>query len=165
LVVTIPTTGQTTWDISEHLAIQRKRFDAELQDNPHTLKKLLYLVDREVGSQGTKAQQMFLETVVNRAAARNEDIEDVMTPAYYPPMRKRVVSVGKWKERHYTGLLDAVLDGSNLSHFATDNASAGLAANRRARYSGVTSGGEFFYVDRPYTHFLRKMQAMIRGHA
>lgn len=166
----LATPGQSLWSVEDHLAHQRLQFEYELEKNPRLMTKLTYLVDKEVGTQGTKAQQMFLETVMNRAVAREEKIADVLTPAYYPPLRKGVRPVGKAKEKKYAALLDNVLEGSNLSNFATDNASndrraKNMLMNKRKKQGrpGVVERGEFFYVDRPYHHFYTKMRNLLRG--
>lgn len=153
--------------VTETLIKQRHKFDVELNEKPAVLKKLIYLTHKEVGSQGPKAQQMFIETVMNRANAKKWSLDKTMNPAYYPPLRKKVTSLPPSMAKKYMGMAYNALEGMNKANFATDNASNQkgnrLAAKRQKQgRRGVVEGGEFFYVDIGNLPFFREMDKMFR---
>lgn len=158
-----PAAAQT---VEQTLIHQRYKLGTEMKKNPSIRKRLIYLTHKEVGSQGDAAQQMFIETVMNRAYARKMTLAKTMNSKYYPPLRSKMRGIAPRHERKYALMIDKALEGSNLSHFATDNASNQpgnkLAAKRKKQgRPGVTAGGEFFYVDGPHIWFYKKMTQLV----
>ena len=102
------------------LAADRAKFAGELQD-PAIKARLFSLTHKEVGSQGPEAQQAFMETVFNRASARGQTLDRTMQRGYYP-----AVSMKHVPGADYSSTLDAVRGGSNVSNFATGNASGSV---------------------------------------
>jgi hypothetical protein len=126
--------------------IDRSRFSDELSD-PAIRQRLAALAYRETGGQGPQAQQAFLETVFNRAAARGKSIADVISgrDGYYPSVSLQPVSANKLGG--YMPLIDTVAAGSNLSNGATGNASGTVGFNNgRVTY---TANGERFGIEGP----------------
>lgn len=107
--------------------IDRSKFNDQMSD-PAVRSAVLARMRIEVGSQGPKAQQMWLETVFNRAASRNLTLMKAVDnhDGYYPRKDDH-----RWKSTrnnppisNHEKLLDAVhIGGSDLSKGATGNAS------------------------------------------
>ena len=57
--------------LSQTGSVDRSQFKDDLQ-NPQIRNQLIALTHAEVGNQGPEAKQAFLESVVNRAAARGQ---------------------------------------------------------------------------------------------
>ena len=109
-------------------SIDRSSFNAELQD-PALRQRLASLAYRETGGQGPQAQQAFVETIFNRAAARGKSLADTISgqDGYYPPVSLRPVDPARVSS--YGPIVDTVARGSNLSNGATGNASGGVGFN------------------------------------
>ena len=99
------------------LAGSRTRFARELNDAAIRA-RLNNLICREVGGQGTVAQQAFTESLFNRAAARGQTLDRAMRRGYFPAVSLRAGCGGL-----YDGIIRQVIRGSNVSAFATGNAS------------------------------------------
>ena len=131
------------------LANLRTGFGNELTD-PRVKNALFGLTHAEVGGQGPQAQQAFMETVFNRAAARNKSLADTINDrAYFPAITHQRAARGAPANMadHYSGLLDQVSGGSNVSNFATGNASGtvGFAGGPQT----YAANGERFGVEGP----------------
>lgn len=100
------------------LADQRARFAHEMEADPNVRDRLYSLTHREVGGQGADAQHAFIESLMNRAVARDQTLKRAMSHDYYPGRSLRY-SPGK----DYSSALNASLGGSNRTHLATGNAS------------------------------------------
>lgn len=72
--------------IQNRLSVIRSKFANELA-NPSVRDMLMRLTKGEVGNQGALAQQAFMETVFNRAAARGQTLTQAMTD-------RRILSIG-----------------------------------------------------------------------
>ena len=106
---------------SNPLAATRSSFIDETND-PAVRERLMRLTEAEVGGQGPAATHAFMETVFNRAAARGQSLTEAMNDSgYYPAVSLR----GKAPSDRdmYGKALDNVLSGSNVSNYATGNAS------------------------------------------
>jgi peptidoglycan hydrolase-like protein with peptidoglycan-binding domain len=126
--------------------------------SPKTKERLYKLTQAEVGSQGARAQQAFMETVVNRASIQGKSIDyTVSDHRYYEPINTKgngnvdnLRPVSNNAKAKYDKILDKVIEGSNITNGATHNASAGVAKNWESKYDGQAGtrrdiGGETFY--------------------
>ncbi|OYX87227.1 MAG: hypothetical protein B7Y71_01855, partial [Xanthobacter sp. 35-67-6] len=132
------------------LASLRSKFDAELA-NPATLNKLFAMTYAEVGGQGQQAQQALMETLFNRASSRGMTLDQVLSQSAYFPQTTfdsagRVMGSPQLAAQ-YSPLLSQVRNGSNISSFATGNASGtvGFAGGPQT----AAFGGERFGVEGP----------------
>jgi hypothetical protein len=126
--------------------------------SPQTKERLYKLTQAEVGSQGARAQQAFMETVANRASIQGKSIDyTVSDHRYYEPINTKgngsvdnLRPVSSNTQAKYDKILDKVIEGSNITNGATHNASAGVARNWKRKYDGQPGtrrdiGGETFY--------------------
>lgn len=139
------------------LAAARAAFSAELAD-PRLRSALLALAHAEVGGQGPQAQQAFLESVLNRAAARGKSLSDTIYDRnYFPSITHQRMAGGIPANMagHYGSLLDSVVGGSNVSNYATGNASGtvGFAGGPQT----FAHGGERFGIEGPDRAWARRM--------
>ena len=138
--------GNTPSSFNNSLSVERSRFAQELASDPDLARLLYASTAAEVGSQ-SGAQLAYIESVMNRASATGRTLRSILTdPGYYPPETKN--KLNRANPPNYGSLLSSALAGSNVSHYATDNASGGLA-NRRvsAGNPGVRVSGELFYTN------------------
>lgn len=131
------------------LSARRKRFAAELQD-PNVRQRLMALTHAEVGAQGPQAQQAFMETIFNRAEARGKTLWDTMHGPYFPGIthQRTAASLGDPRlDSKYDSAFANVRDGSNISNYATGNASGtvGFAGGPQT----FAAGGERFGIEGP----------------
>src|SRR5262245_45122276 len=110
------------------LADVRSSLVSEL-DNPPTAFQLYSVIQREVGGQGAKDQQGFIESVFNRAATRGQSLSYTINDRHYYPAisLNPVETVGDTKEYHQA--LSNVVGGSNITNYATGNASGKVGFN------------------------------------
>jgi hypothetical protein len=132
----------------------------EFTNNPEAIANLCGLTKVEVGLQSKECAQMFIESVMNRAAAlsgspgscSNSVQSRLNDTAYWGAGNKRLQNNAAEFEICQQALAGA-LRGENLSNYATDNASAGLAQRRKAAGNpGVdceyaAGQNEFFYTN------------------
>jgi hypothetical protein len=130
---------------SSPLADIRARFANELKD-PAIRTQLFNLTHREVGGQSPQAQQAFVETLFNRAITRNRTLSQTINDRnYYPASSYKPVTLYPDQQAHYGSLVDRVAQGSNVSNYATGNASGSVGFGggpRTASYSGENFGIE-----------------------
>jgi hypothetical protein len=127
LIAQINTSAGPSYDTN--LGMTRTRFASEMQSNPDLRRKLMASMTAEVGDQGAQAQQAYLETVMNRAAARGASLDaTISNPKYYPTSTtsKLGATFSADQQAKVNPLINNVLSGSNLSSFATGNESAGV---------------------------------------
>lgn len=128
-------------------SLDRSSFASEL-DDPKVRSRLLALTEAEVGSQGPEAQQAFMETIFNRAAARKQSLWDTMHGSYFPDItHERTASKtgDPSLERKYGDIYKSVYGGSNIANYATGNASGtvGFAGGpKTAEFNGERFGIE-----------------------
>jgi len=141
------------------LATARAGFGEELQD-PAVKARLAALTQAEVGGQGPAAQQAFIETIMNRAAARGQTLAQTMTGDYFPQVthqRTAQFSTDAGVAARYDGAITNALAGSNVGRFATGNASGTVGFNGGP---GVAAhGGERFGIEGPDQEWARRMGA------
>src|SRR4029077_6820335 len=102
----------------------RSRYAAELLD-PKVRDKLIAYIKAEVGGQGELAKQAIAETFANRGVARNQRLSDVLSGSYFPNITHQRASrpVSEADRAAYQPVIDKVLGGSNITNYATGNAS------------------------------------------
>jgi hypothetical protein len=127
--------------------------------NPAVRARLAAYTQAEVGGQGPEAQQAFMETIFNRAAARNQSIETTLSGSYFPGSThaRAARGVTEAQRAQYGPMADAVLAGSNISNFATGNASGtvGFAGGPQT----FASRGERFGIEGRDRGFMARLQA------
>lgn len=120
----------------------------ELQD-PRARDKLLAYTKAEVGGQGPQAIQAFLETTFNRAMARGKTLADTLSGAYFPGVThsRAARGVSENTRSEYAPVVQNVLGGSNITNYATGNASGtvGFAGGPQT----YAAGGERFGIEGP----------------
>lgn len=128
------------------LSDARGSYAEELRSNPNLIGQLFSLTHREVGGQGIEAQQAFVETVFNRAAARGQSLEQAIGDrSYYPSISHVPASIPEQSVSDYSSILGDVANGSNISNGATGNASGnvGFAGGPQT----FSAGGERFGIE------------------
>ena len=104
---------------------------------------------REVGGQGDQAIQAFMETIFNRAASRGRSIYQTVTGAYYGKNNDGGLTNALSAEmsERYNNILNTVLGGSNITKFATGNASGnvgfGYGNGKNDPYTLMVNGERF----------------------
>jgi hypothetical protein len=132
-------------DVANPLADVRIGYLDELSD-PRVAAQLYSLTHQEVGRQGSAAQQAFMETVFNRAAARGKTLaETINDPHYYPAASLRAATLKPEDLAGYRAIAMNVAQGSNVSNYATGNASGsvGFAGGPET----FRAGGERFGIE------------------
>jgi hypothetical protein len=125
----------------------RAQHEAELKD-PTTRYELYNLTHNEVGGQGPEAQQAFMESVLNRATARNESLAATINDTrYYSRESFKTSGMSAQHLGDYNAILDNVMDGSNISRYATGNASGSVGFNGGPHTASF--GGERFGIEGP----------------
>lgn len=130
----------------------RSQFDAELK-NPAVRQRMQALAVAEVGKH-PEAQRALMETIFNRAQATGKTLMQTMNSRYYEPMQRggaafaraeREVQNNPALQRQLDDVMRDVRAGSNVSNYATDNSSAGVArAAERSQVITARIGGETF---------------------
>jgi hypothetical protein len=95
-----------------------------------------------------------METIFNRAQATGRTLSQTMDPRYYEPMQRGGAPMARAEDavraspalqRQLDDAMRDVRAGSNVSNYATDNASAGVArAAERSQVITARIGGETF---------------------
>jgi hypothetical protein len=112
----------------------RRRFGEELNNDPQLRERLYRLAQLEDQSN----PQAFMESIMNRAAARKMSLRDAINQrAYYPDSLRKMAGGGGrgYKTEAMQQAEEAVLGGSNRINFGTGNASgpAGFGYGRGPR--------------------------------
>jgi len=113
-----------------------------LGSNPQLRKMLLGMAEGEVGGQGERAVQAWLESTLNWGVAHPGQLAQHLQSSYFPPAtRGRMRGGDRW-----SGILDQVLAGSTIAGPSTGNESKALGITKSG---GVTlrAGGETFGVE------------------
>ncbi|MFG1302181.1 hypothetical protein V5F49_20550 [Xanthobacter sp. V3C-3] len=145
---------------SSALAGARERFKKELED-PEVAARFAAYVEAEVGGQGAKAQQAFVESIFNRAAARGKSLRETLDGPYFPNgthQKARRYQNDKRVLGKYQDLFRAAIEGSNISGYATGNASEDVmfaGGPQTAAY-----GGERFGIEGPDSAWARRMMEL-----
>ncbi len=134
------------------LAADRARFQKELDENPALREKILRIAANEQGKHGLGTQAV-LESMMNRASFKRTSLAAqakwVGEGGYYAQGN---MGRGALENKEHAAILNEslkkVLGGSNITDYATDNASQGLAAKRKANQEMEWTkdfGGESFF--------------------
>ena len=143
------------------LAGIRANYSQELSD-PNVAGKLYSLTHQEVGTQGPAAQQAFVETVFNRAAARGMSLaQTVSDPNYYPAVSLRPTALSQDHIDHYEGLAANAVQGSNISNYATGNASGTVGFDGGPQT--FKAGGERFGIEKHDLGWAQNFDQMQQG--
>jgi murein DD-endopeptidase MepM/ murein hydrolase activator NlpD len=134
------------------LAADRARFKAELDADPALRAKVLRIAANEQGKHGLGTQAV-LESMMNRASFKGTSLAAQAKwtgeGGYYA---MGTMGRGALEDKEHREVLEGslakVYGGSNITDYATDNASQGLARKRTANQEMVFTkdyGGESFY--------------------
>lgn len=144
-----PTEAGPTTDAG--LAADRKRFAEELKQKPWLAAKIAAISLGE--NRNPKANVSVIESMMNRASARGTSLEEAAKlygheqGGYYAGYAPGALRDARLRALTESSIAQA-LGGSNVSNYATDNSSGGLAARERATGSFTfqsTYGGESFF--------------------
>jgi hypothetical protein len=108
------------------LAGARAKFGEEMKNDPDLARLLSASTNAEVGGQGKGAAQDYIESVMNRAAARGKSLRETLTDTRYYPGTTTSKLGANADPREHAAIVDAVLQGSNTSNLATGNESGGV---------------------------------------
>ena len=145
------------------LAAERARVAAQLQ-NPATRQLLMASTRAEVGSQGEQAQQAYMESVINRAAATpGASLTKMLRSSYYPWATRSKLGRGTTGEQaeRYNAMIDRVLAGSNVSNLATGNESGNVRSGGARIMSAF--GGERFVEELWLKGWTQRVRASLRN--
>jgi len=142
------------------LAEARSRFTQELQ-NPEIRRLLMASTMAEVGGQGPRAEQAYIESVMNRALSRGYNLRDTLTNAhghYYPSSTtsKLGAHIPEPVNARLGPMIDSALQGSNISNFATGNESGGVRSGG-ANIAFNPGTGERFVHEIPDLNWIRQI--------
>jgi len=161
-----PPPEQAEADNVNVLANVRKRFVDELRD-PDIRRLLAASTDAEVGGQGSKAEQYYLESVFNRAAARDRSLEKTVRDSkYYPEstLNKLDRAIGPTAQARIDKIIDGIMAGANESNFATGNESGGVHSGGAPVTRDLGPGKERFVRELADLSWVKRMEgAAVRG--
>jgi hypothetical protein len=131
----------------------RSQIAQELQSNPDLQRKLMASVQAEVGNQSDQAKLAYLESVMNRAAARGMSLDQTISDTGYYP-KTTTSKLGRQPSQAEQDFLNPIiqnaLGGSNISNFATGNES-GSVHSGGAPVTFNPGTGERFVLENPDT--------------
>jgi len=137
----------------------RRAFASELAD-PAVKSRLFAMTEAEVGGQGPQAQTAFMESVFNRASARGQTLQQTLGANYYAPESiSRVASLRNdpLLSAKYDDILKQVQGGSNVSNWATGNASGSVGFGGGPQTAMIA--GEKFGIEKPDLAWARLQQS------
>jgi hypothetical protein len=122
------------------LANNRGAFVKEMDSNPDLKRILMQSVYAEVGNQSPRMQQVYLESVMNRALSRKQSLYQAITdPGYYPKETLNQLGADKpAAPTDFTPAINTVLGGSNVAKFATGNQGIDPKTGKRVLSGGAT---------------------------
>lgn len=152
------------------LAADRARYRQELASDPGLRQRLLAIMYNEQGRH-PQGVQAIAESALNRASVRGTSLRRQLgwhrrePHGYY-----QVGNMGRGMTPHLRILnqaLENALNGSNISNFATDNSSGGLASRERAsgrfRFRAGYTGESFFAPGHGEPGFSRNWDRWVAG--
>jgi len=145
------------------LADDRRKFAEEMKD-PAVAARFAAFVESEVGSQGPKAQQAFVESIMNRASSRGQTLRQTLDGPYFPGTthaRARSLARDPRIADKYGPMFGAAMGGSNISGFATGNGSLGVKFGGGPQTSSY--GGEDYGIEKADIGWARRMQELSRA--
>jgi hypothetical protein len=114
----------------EELGNEDKRkwaFRDKLLANVDTRNLIYRYAEAEVGNQGPKAKQAFIEQATNMAASQGKPVEEVLQARnpYFPDITHSRANrpLSEAKQAEYEALGQSVREGSNVCNYCTGNAS------------------------------------------
>ena len=157
-IAVVPTPVSPNAPTIGSLGTIRARIAQELQTNPDLRRKLMASTLAEVGDQGSTAMQAYLESVMNRAIARNQSLDHTISSNYYPPQTRSKLNrkISKPLQQALDPLIEQVLAGSNLAKYATGNES-GSVHSGGAPVVFDPGTGERFVIENPDARWARQM--------
>jgi hypothetical protein len=152
--------GQSNATSNNPLAAARASIVQELQNNPDVRQRLINSADREVGGdQSPQAWQAYIESTMNRAASRGMSLNDTISSArsqwygtgknkyrgYYPDSTISHLNdpVSDSLKAKFDPIIDSVLQGSNVSGFATGNQSPPVTSEHAPITFDPKTGDQF----------------------
>jgi len=143
-----------------NLVRERAARIAELQD-PATAARFYSNFVTEVGDLSKEEQQAYVETVLNRGAARNKTLmQTVSDRGYYPGVSLSNVNVSAKQRAAADAALNAVAAGGNISGYATGNESGGVrSGGANIAYMPRGMRGERFVHENADLAWIRRQQA------
>jgi hypothetical protein len=142
------------------LAAARSGVMNQLARNPGLQQTLFNFANAEAGGQGPLATQAYMESVIDRAAARyNGDISRAMGRDYHPGRTMALGRTGRASGPAGPAMLNAIARGSNVANFATGNASRGVgfAGGPQTAVYGPPRQAEGFGVEGPELAWARSV--------
>jgi hypothetical protein len=145
-------------------SVRRQRFAAEVA-KPEIHRLIAASTDAEVGDQGPKAAQYYIESVFNRAAARGKSLEMTIRDVHYYPAtttNKLDETISPGKQAQIDKIIDSVMAGANESNFATGNESGSVGLGPPPQPQITRNMGlhkERFVRELPDLRWIRTMEA------
>jgi len=139
----------------------RQRFGNELE-NPEIHRLLAASTAAEVGGQGPEAEQYYIESVFNRAAARNRSLrQTVRDSEYYPPttINRLDDSIQPAKQAQIDKIIASIMAGANESNFATGNESGQVHSGGAPVTRDLGPHKERFVQEIPDRRWVRMVEA------
>jgi murein DD-endopeptidase MepM/ murein hydrolase activator NlpD len=161
-------TGQAAF-----LAAHRQKILAEINGDPAKREQFMRLVQNEVGTQSARAQEAFVQSTLDRWAARGQSFSDAMrnNPRYFPSSSIRGQSPSERLRGDFGGYLERAGQGQAIFPGATGNASDApgnrvlSGHRRRGEVAGEVSGEGFIYEQNKRDVEFRRRLAAARGDA
>ena len=133
------------------LEMYRGQFGQELATNPDLRTKLMASIQAEVGNQSDEAKLAYVESVMNRAAARGMSLDQTISDTSYYP-KATTSQLGRTPSQDEQAILHPIianaLSGSNISNLATGNKS-GKVRSGEAPVTFDPGTGERFILENP----------------
>jgi hypothetical protein len=152
----------TNPDDVKSLAAARQQFSNELHD-PEIHRLVGASTNAEVGGQGLKAEQYYIESVFNRATARNMTLKLTLTSdrrngGYYPAttIDKLGDPVPPAKQAEIDQVIARVMAGANESNFATGNESGSVHSGDAPVTRDLGPGRERFVREIPDNKWIKR---------
>src|SRR4029077_19799068 len=157
-----PTTGAPR-NQKEFFMEHRSKIMDELKD-PEKRERLMGLAQAEVGN-NPRAQQAFVETTVDRWAARGQTVEQGIASSYFGG-NPRYRSPTEQTRKQFGEILERTGAGSGLIPGATGNASGGVLGRhiQRGEYAG-SAGREGFVFEQGDAEFRKRLDESLRADA
>jgi uncharacterized protein (TIGR02594 family) len=138
-----------------------ERISQEMQRDPDLRRLLMASTQAEVGGQGPVAEQSYMESVRNRALARNKTLRETLSSrSYYPGRTQGMLnrSIPETERARLDPTVDAVLGGSNRAGFATGNASMAVGFGGGPTTVDMGPGRERFGIEAQDLRWARRMR-------
>jgi hypothetical protein len=114
--------------ISSLAQMRQAKFATELND-PNTRRLFAASVAAEVGGQGPRAEQAYIESVMNRSLSRGMTLQQAIQDAHYYPSTttsKLGQSFDPGEQNRINNMIGYAMQGSNVGNFTTGNESGNV---------------------------------------